>query len=329
MIVERGTGFRVLTPLFPHWARFGHPVFVRELNWLQGDQRRAWRRLGVLSLSVLMVVMTGISVMAWRDGDSLLPHVDRDSSWPLWLMLVVPHLLLRLVTTASTTSAVNREVQSGNWTMLRTTSMDLREIIGAKWAAGLWSVRLLLGWLLVVRVVLLVLLLGDMMDFRGRSLFFMVESSQPAIPWVIGLITVSAGLTCSLMQPGIAAGLDAAIGMVFSVWIRSRGPAMISAVLIRMSVWAAVVVCSWQTVSCLGQVPVSAPGKWCLVLLFLIEGDWGLGLLTMNWLMPLYGGVDWGFMVGPMALMWLLLSAWLVAGLIRLAAWRAARLGAT
>jgi hypothetical protein len=33
-------------------------------------------------------------------------------------------------------------------------------------------------------------------------------------------------------------------------------------------------------------------------------------------------------MVGPMALMWLLFSAWLVVGLIRLAAWRAARLGA-
>ena len=70
----------------------------------------------------------------------------------------------------------------------------------------------LLAWLLVLRVVLLVLLLGDMADFRGRSLSFMVESSQPTIPWVIGLITVAAGISCSLMQPAIVAGVDAATG---------------------------------------------------------------------------------------------------------------------
>jgi hypothetical protein len=329
MTVERHPWFQVLTPFFPRWARLGHPVFLRELNWLRGGQRRTWRRIGASGLSILMVAVTGTVVVAWHQGYSLLPHVYGDLYFPLWLIVLAPHLLLRIAATASTANAVNREVQGGNWAILRTTSMDLREIIGAKWAAGLWSVRFLLAWLLVLRVVLLVLLLGDMADFRGRSLSFMVESSQPTIPWVIGLITVAAGISCSLMQPAIVAGVDAATGIVLSVCVRGRGLAMISAVLIRMSAWAAAMVCSWQTVTSLGQVPVSDPGKWFLVLLFLMEGDWALGLLAMDWLIPLYGGVDWGFLVGPMALMWLLVSAWLVVGLIRLAAWRAARLGAT
>jgi hypothetical protein len=89
-----------------------------------GGQRRAWRRIGALSLSVLMVTVTGTAVIAWREGHLLLPNVAGDSSLPLWLMLVAPHLLLRIAATASTASAVNRELQSGNWAILRTTSMD-------------------------------------------------------------------------------------------------------------------------------------------------------------------------------------------------------------
>ena len=315
--------YRLLAPLFPAWARLGHPIFTWELRRRQRRQHLVASRLMAALLSAAMVALVAVVIDVHRSDRPLVPHVF---DW-LTFALLAPSLLLRLATTASTAGAVNQEMEGGTWDSLRATAMPLRDVIGAKWAAGVWSVGLVLGWVTALRGVLVVLLLSDLTRFRGQYLAFLIDGAQPTIPWVVGALAVAAGMTCAVLQPAVTAGLDAATGLLASVWVRNRGLAQVLAGAVRLLPWMVVYGLAWPVVDGLAWMPVTTLGGWLLLLLFAVEGDMALGLLMIDWLAQLYGDVNFGFAIGPAALALLLAQAALAVALIRLAAWRAAKLG--
>ncbi|GAB4459838.1 MAG: hypothetical protein Kow00120_27770 [Anaerolineae bacterium] len=320
---ESAIWYRVLAPLFPPWARLGHPIFTWELERRRRQQGRATRWAATAVFSLLMLALLVAVVDAHGREEPLAPNVISG----LWIALLAPHVLLRVAAAFSTAGSVNREVEVGTWDRLRATAMPTRDVLGAKWAAGLWSVGAILVWVLALRGVLVLLLLSDLARFRGHYLLFLVESSQPPIPWVVGVLAVAAGMTASVMQPAISAGLDAATGLAASAFIKNRGLAQVFAALVRLAMWIGAVALSWPVIEALGWEPVTAIGPWLLVLLFCVEGDMALGLLMIDWLAQLYGDVDWGFALGPAALALVLVQAGLAVLLIRFSGWRAARLG--
>ena len=323
MIGERAILYRVLAPLFPSWARLGHPIFTWELERRRRSQGRILPRLIGGGFSALMVSLIVALIDIHGQGRPLAPNVLT----PFWITLIVPHVLLRVAAAFSTAGAVNREVEAGTWDSLRATAMPMRDVLGAKWAAGLWSMGLVVAWATILRGVLAALLLSDLAQFRGQYLMFLVDSSHPPIPWVAGVLAVAAGMTCGVMQPAVSAGLDAATGLLASAWITNRGLAQVLAAAVRLGMWLGVVALTWPVVMSLGWSPVTALGPWLLLALFAVEGDMALGLLMIDWQAQLYGDVDWGFAIGPAALALLLAQAWLTTLLLRLAAWRAAKMG--
>ncbi len=320
--VESAIWYKVLAPLFPTWARLGHPIFTWELERRRRRQGRIARWVMTALFSALMLALIVAALDAHAQDQPLAPGVVG----PLWIALLAPHVLLRVAASFSTGGAINREVEAGTWDSLRATAMPTQDVLGAKWAAGLWSVGVILVWTLVLRGALVILLLSDLARFRGHYLLFLVESSQPPIPWVAGVLAVAAGMAGAVMQPAISAGLDAAAGLLASVWIRNQGLAQVLAAMVRLGTWIGVVALSWPVVASLGWQPVTAFGPWVLILLFSVEGDMALGLLMIDWLSYLYGDVDWGFAIGPAALVLVLAQAGLTALLIRLAGWRAGKL---
>ncbi len=304
-------------PLFPPWARLGHPIFRWEI-------RRAgltMRRLGFLLWGMALFAAAAALVALYADGQTLGPVY----SGAPWLAFLGLQIVARSAAASSTASAVNREVQQGTWETLCTTGLEMRDLLGAKWAAGLWSARWLWAGMLAVRAVLLALLLVDFTRYRGQALTFLADSSRPPIPWVVGLFGIAAGMAASLIQPLVTAGADAAFGIFVSARVRSRAVAHIIAWLGPTVVWLSVMALSAPTTTPSWNA-VKTPAGWLGILAFSIEGDMGLGLLAMGWLMQLYGAVDWGFLIGPAALVWLLCQTLITVGWLRLAGWRARRL---
>ncbi|MBN1286769.1 MAG: hypothetical protein JXB47_15325 [Anaerolineae bacterium] len=322
---NRLTWLKIMAPLFPPWARLGHPIFQWELAWRQRSRGRfdrlVERSIGVLWAAVILV-MSVVVIVARAQGEPLAANIGGG----VWLLLWAPHLALRVTAGLSTAEAVNREVEAGTWASLCVTAIDVRDLLGAKWSAGLWSLRGLWGGLTAFRGVLVALLLFDFAQFRGQYLTFLVDSSLPPVPWVAGLIAVAMGMAAGLMQPLVTAGADAAFGVFVSAHMRSRALARLVAAVTPLMAWIILAALLWPAVQNLGWQPVTTPDGWLLVLVFSITADMGLGLLSMTWLVQLYGGVDWGFLIGPAALLWLVGQALLAGGFLRLAGRQARRL---
>lgn len=316
---------KIAAPLFPAWVQLEHPVFRWELAWRRRSRGR-FDRLVEQSAGLLwgatILAMSAALVIIHNQEQPFAPNIT-----PLpWLMLWAPHLALYIMSGISTAETVNREIEAGTWESLCVTALDIFELLGTKWAAGLWSLRGLWVGLTVFRVVMTGLLLFDFASFQGQHLIFLTDSSQPPIPWVVGLLSVATGMTASLVQPLVTAGLHAGFGVFVSVHVRSRALARLISATIPMLIWIISVALLWLPTQTLNIDPVTTLGGWLLVLIFTIVGDMGLGLLAIGWLAQLYGSVNWGFLIGPAALVWVFGQALVAGGLLSLAAIQARRL---
>jgi hypothetical protein len=270
----------------PGWAQMSHPVYhlerqrrERSLS-LAGVNRNFMPVLfGVCGGLCLLIVIISLSSGGWIWG-SWWEQIDRIAQTSLSTTLAVllfvqliAGAVVNVVTVAQAAPLISGEVELRSWGLLRVTTVPLREIIFAKFAAMVRHLRPLLRALLILRTITLVTGLLQLGYLLLRGVFYNFSSADWHMFWGDGLwlsllLALAVGVIFFVTQPYVQVLLNTALGMLASVFSRTRGQAVGVGLAARLALWIASIL--YNVILIYG-------------LLFIIIG---------NWLTPTYATLE-------------------------------------
>ena len=320
---------RNLAGQLPVWARPGHPMLRYELGKSRRPSLRGrlLRALGVVLLALLLVsggylIATGF--LTHPAGQSATESLNAIVFWPL----LVVQVITRIAALSLTSNAVGDEVRRQNWDNIRATPAGAELALRARWAGVFYRLRGLLGVVLIVRVVLIAGILYDLTAFQGRYLDLLLNGVQPDVSLAIAILLVSLLMTASLLLPITAVGLDAAVGLLLSTFVRQRTYSALVQLLffiVRVAVVLGLVYGATQFVN--GALPLPDWTSWLLIAGFAAIGDWGLAFLNLSFYAEMWVTIPYAVAYGLILLIFSMLQAVVTDQLLALAVRRAQRRG--
>ena len=320
---------RRLTGQFPAWARADHPVLRYELGKVGpvSARGRRMRWLGLLLLALLFlaggyVVATG--GLQHPPGQSLTENVHAVLYWPLLTL----QLLTGVLAMTLTANAVGDEMRRQHWDSLRATAHGAELALRARWAAAFYRLRPALVVIIALRVLLVLGILYDLTAFSGRYLNFLLNGSPFDVPLALGVLLLSLFMTAALLLPITSVGLDAALGLLLSTFVRQRTYStllQIFMILLRVAMVAGLAQAMTQFIY--GLVELTSAGSLALVAGYGALGDSGLAYLNLGLFGDLWSKAPWGILACVGLLLFALLQALLTDWLVTLSVRRAERRG--
>jgi hypothetical protein len=240
--------------LAPRWARSEHPVFRLE------TQRRTMNGsilllsrgclpvvLGVLGLVFFVVLVWGLGDMfRWGFGlrdldEALMPILGRVMG-ALVLAQFAIGAMTNVLVIAMAAPTISGEVELQSWRLLRTTTLPLREVILAKFAAVIRNLRMPLLSLVILRLIALGTLLLLFGYYLLRSVFFYMGPLEwqrflAEGLWFPPLIPIGLFLIYFAAQPWLQFIFNGALGMAASAFARSRANAVVIGLTARLVLW--------------------------------------------------------------------------------------------
>jgi hypothetical protein len=151
-----------------------------------------------------------------------------------------------VLTIAQAAPAISGEIELQSWRLLRTTTLTLREIILAKYAAALRHVRGPLLGLLALRVASALTILMFTAYTLLRQTFYYLDPSGwrqlfREFLWFPPLIAYAIWFIWYISQPLIQLLLNGAIGLTASAYTTSRAQAIAAGLVGRLGLWISAV----------------------------------------------------------------------------------------
>ncbi|MBN1967489.1 MAG: hypothetical protein JW910_22735 [Anaerolineae bacterium] len=303
----------------PTWAQPEHPVLRYVLQRHQPQESRTRRVVRILLQVVALVVLVLLGYqLATGFGTRPAATLHAILYWPL----VVLGVLVGLAAMTLTGNVISHEKGRGNWDSLRVTAHGAGLTFHARWVAAFYSLRGPLATLLLARVVFVFAILVDLAQYYGgRYLDLLISGVTPAVSLPVGAILLAALLTATLLQPLVAVGLDASIGLLVSVVVRSpRYDILVRTLLAGLRVAVVVLTILVGTQAFALETWVTPAGAWVGVLVQSIFGDQGLRLLNLEESGLLWADLPYGIFLGVALLLLTLAQAWLAGRIVSWAA---------
>jgi hypothetical protein len=317
----------------PGWAHPDHPVMRTILNRNnQGSWRRRLLQLFLLLGFIAAAVAAGFFVASDQTTNET-PTLNEVLYWPL----VALQTLVMVLAIFMTTNAVSVERQKQTWDSLKLSLVGVSLTLRARWAAVFYRLAPLLVVITIGRAAYLGVLLSDILEFQGRALDLRISGITPGVSLDVTLIIMALSMTAFLIQPFVAVALGAAIGLLLSVFTRTRGVVILGLLLLvglRLALTAGGIVVGdeiFQNVGdgvqpALAEIAEETPAEaWAHLLFSSAEGDQMLNLMHLDTLGQIWTDVDYGIYVGAVMLGIVLLQAIIANVAVLFAAWSASR----
>lgn len=298
------------------------------LRYVLGKSGQTTRRR-ILVHVLLAVVYIGVLIA----GASALNLASGSPSAVVNTALYVPTVLAQILISAAalafTIHTVHNLRRKQTWDSLRATAGGSSAAIRAAWAATVYY-RLsgALGVLVYApRLVLLGFLLWDLTAFRGDYLTLIAGGHTPAIMPPLEILLLGAFVAAAFLLPLSAIGFDAAVGLLFSTFARSRQTASLIQIVLTITrvLWGLLPVAMFNSNVLLAPDLASTGSEYMggLILATHTAGDWGLSMLNIGTVDKIWSGVNSSAFIGIALLGMVLLYSALTVLILRWTARRA------
>jgi hypothetical protein len=245
-------------PFLPDWMTHRHPVYD-----LEARRRADNRSMSVLRLGCIPAILAGSTFsLGLILGTSVLSQLQWSYGWYSYSGIMIALLswaiatlvaiqfaagaLVNVLTVAQTSPIISGEIELQSWRLLRTTTLKLREIIFAKYAAALQQMRGPLFGLLILRAASTITILILTVTILLRTVFYYMDRAAWQDFWLKGewfpiLIAYLACLLLYLTQPVLQLLLNGAIGLTASTHTSTRAQAIAASMVGRLASWVAIV----------------------------------------------------------------------------------------
>ena len=321
---------RVAYGQLPRWAQPEHPI-MRTILGNKGQSTWQRRFLRFLVLVIIGVAAIGIGYVIANndtpDGES--PALRTILYWPL----VGAQTIAILLGIALTTNTVANERQKQTWDSLKLSLNGVSLTLRARWMSVFFRLAPLLFLITLGRLVYLGLLLDEMVEFQGRALDLRISGITPEVSLDVTIIIMAAHMTAFILLPFVAVALAASIGLVMSVFTRTRSVVILGLLLLiglRLATTAGTLILGEEVYEKTTGVTtklatLEGTEAWYHLLLPAIEGDMMLKLLHLDTLGQIWADVENTIYTGALVLGIIILQAILANALVLFAAWRATK----
>jgi hypothetical protein len=246
------------TLALPDWMTHRHPVYDLEVRRRADNRSMSVMRLGCIpailaatTFSLSLILGTSlISQLQWSYGwyafSSLSMSLLGWTAATLTTIQLAAGALVNVLTVAQTAPIISGEIELQSWRLLRTTTLNLREIIFAKYAAALRQLRGPLFGLLILRGAAIITIFTLTVAMLLRTVFYYMDRAAWQDFWRKGewiplLIAYLACLVLYATQPVLQLFLNGAIGLAASAHTVTRAQALVTGMVGRLVTWVAVV----------------------------------------------------------------------------------------
>jgi hypothetical protein len=318
----------------PDWARPTHPI-LRYM--LEHDLRRrtAVQRVLVRLLAIAVVGGLVLSSAVIVDQDN--PIMMREpTKYPLFTLMYFPLVMLQffcvLFGTLLTTQAISAEVQRETWESLKLTSHGAALVFRARWAAVFYQLRWLLLLIIALRVIFAGTMIIDTMDERGYLLDLFTDGITPGVSVDMAIILLAVQITFTLLAIPVLLGLYAAFGLLLAALVQNK--LALNAIRVGLVIGPfTLFVLGMNNGSMVleadpfssGLRDMSMATRWWNLFTLGVIGDQGLYSMDLYTTLNTWTDVHYGVLLGVALFGVLIVEILLTDGMIRLAAWRAAR----
>lgn len=303
----------------PNWVQSDHPVLRYIIHRYRGQSPLGWRVVRVLLQVVALALLIVMGYQFSTDFGLRPPGTLHEILyWPLVFLGVMTGLAAMTLTG----NIISTEKARGTWDALRLTSNGAGLVFQMRWLSVFYSLRGPLMVLVVARLVFVTIILVDLARFYGgRYLDLLLSGITPDVSVLMGALLLAATMTAGLLQPLVAAGMDAAIGLLVSVLVRNpRYDILVRAVLGAFRIGFAALAIGVGT-QVLAMPTAVAPALGFMALLAQnVVGDQGLRLLNLEENGLLWLDLPYSVLLGLILLVVTVVQAALV---VRIIAWTA------
>ncbi len=324
-----------LGPL-PEWAEETHPLLRYELR-ARGKRRRALTWLGVLVGIALLVgigFLTGTQFLL----EPLSPNITESANRLLYAPALILQIIVILATYSLTSGAIGEAVRRQQWDSLRATAGGAELALRTRWAAVFYRLRPLLIAITLIRLVLVAGILWDLTAFQGEYLDLLISGIVPqlSIPitpdldlgLAVAILLLAFMLTAGLLLPFTGVALDAALGLLISIYVRQRTySALVQVVLILLRFGTMALLGFGYLRFMEGALPMPDASAFALMFGFGAWADWGLRFLHLSVFGEIWAIVPYGVFLGLALLAAALIQALLAKLLLGWAIRRAQQRG--
>jgi hypothetical protein len=243
--------------LLPEWTRHDHPVYDLEVRRRVENRALSALRLGcvpsilaasALALSVILAtaVLGQITwLVSWYNVSDLTGAMLGWAVATLAIIGVAAGAMVNILVIAQTAPTVSGEIELQSWRLLRTTTLTLKEIIFAKYAAALRQLRGPLLGLMIVRAAAAITILLFTANSVLRGMFYYMDATSWAsfwreVQWLPVTLLYIIAFLWFVLQPLVQLFLNGAIGMVASVYSNTRAQSFAAALVGRLALWVGV-----------------------------------------------------------------------------------------
>lgn len=318
----------------PDWARPTHPVLR---TMLVHDLRRRTRTQRFLIRLVAVVVVTGLLISSAAIVDQGNPIMMREpTKYPLFTLMYFPLVMLQyfgmLIGTLLTTQAISAEVQRDAWQTLKLTSHGAALVFRARWAAVFYQLRWLIGGIVLLRLTFAGTMILDATGERGHLIDLYASGITPSVSVEAAILLLAAQITYALLAVPVLLGLYAAVGLLLASLIQQHTILNVVRVGLVIGQFALLIVGLNSGSLVLEADPfgsalreMSTTTRWFNLFALGVIGDQGLYSMDLTTTLNTWTDVHYGILLGVALLGILMVQLLLTDGMIRLAAWRAAR----
>lgn len=303
----------------PAWVQADHPVLRYIIQRYRGQSPAGWRAVRIFLQVVALALLVVMGYQFSTDfGSRPVGTLHDILYWPLVFLGVITGLAAMILTG----NIISTEKSRGTWDTLRLTSHGAGLVFQMRWLSVFYSLRGPLMVLVVARIVFVAIILIDLARFYGgRYLDLLLSGIVPGVPVPVGALLLAATMTAGLLQPLVAVGTDAAIGLLVSVMVRNpRYDILVRAVLGTFRIGLAVLVIGIGTQVFAAPEAVSVPVGFAAILFQAVGGDQGLRLLNLEEYGLLWLDLPYSVLLGTVLLIITVVQALLI---VRVIAWTA------
>ena len=311
----------------PEWARPTNPMMRYALGYQAISRRRLLVRL---LLGVVLIALTiGVSYILTESTTTAENPPFREF---MYYPLIGLMLLMQVLAIAITTNAIALERQKGTWDSLQITLSGAEMSIRTRWALVFYRLRWLLVAIFIGRLGFMLLLLNDITDFEGRAIDVRIINISPEVSLEVAVFLLAALMTAAVLQPFVALGFDAAVGMLVGTLTTRRNVGILTTVflmLVRLGISIAALVLGGQILDATGTteniIEMPASEAWARLIALFSQGDLSLRILDLEVLGTIWADIDEGIYLGGVVLLVIVVQALITNGLLWLAARRAGK----
>lgn len=317
----------------PDWARPTHPILRYMLDH---DSRRRTARQRWLIRLVALVVVGGLvlsNAAILQDNPVMMREPTK---YHLFTLMYFPLVMLQyfamLFAMLLTTQAISAEVQRDTWESLKLTSHGAALVFRARWAAVFYQLRWLLVLIIALRVIFAGTMIIDTMDERGYLLDLFTDGITPAVSVDAAILLLAVQITAALLAVPVLLGLYAAVGLLLAALVQNRAALNTLRVALVVGQFALLIIGLDNGSHVLeadpfssGLAEMSMRTRWWKLFSLGVIGDQGLYGMDLYTTLRTWTDVHYGVLLGAAFFGALIVQILLTDGMIRLAAWRAAR----